>query len=196
MSLDPTPLLDAARRRQPWHVAEGVCPGCDGLHREVAVCVAADDVAVRLGVSGAAVRSWRIGRNQIAERDAERYAAVLGLLDYEVWPELLERAVDEATTVCPTCEERFTPKSRNHRFCSRSCNQRSPESRARRAAAAKRRYDADPENRAKRLAQSAAYREECREAFNASRRRYYAKNAERERAYAAERRARLRSEAA
>lgn len=129
MSLDPTPLLDAARRGQPWHRSKD-CTGCDAVHRDVSVCVSAGDVARRLDVSKDAVEKWRSGVNRINEENAERYAMAIGLLDIEVWPELLHAVFEQRCR----CGERFVSLFAPRLACSERCirNERKARARARR----------------------------------------------------------------
>lgn len=115
-------------------------------------------MAERLGVHRAQIRRWRL--NGLTEQAAERVAHALGLLDIEVWPELLEEAIEEATVKCEAddCPEKFVPPAtawgqKRKRFCSRTCQIRSNH---------RRRYQENAEARERKKAKVRAYKAEVR----------------------------------
>jgi hypothetical protein len=55
----------------------------------------------RLGVARQTVMRWRTGRHQVRARDAERYAAALGLTLGEIWPEYESPAIKTAPAPPP-----------------------------------------------------------------------------------------------
>ena len=198
MSLDPAPLLDAARWGRPWHDVDG-CTLCErGTDSDrVPACVSPTDIAETLGVSRSTVQKWRSGQLGLSQKMAERCAATLGLLDHEVWPELLEDAIAEVQRACETCGAVFVLTRSDKRFCSANCRNRSAaamaKQRERSRVYARERYASDPEYRE---AKRRAVRERSgsvKRAAAARQRDYYRRTAERQRA---DRRARYRREQA
>lgn len=150
MSLNPQPLLDAARAGRPWHQATD-CPGCDSVHRDRALCVSDRDLADLLGVERSTIRAWRVGRNQIADNTADHYAATLHMHPWEIWPELA--ANDPNVKTCEQCGVLFVPGRPWGRFCTRRCQQASPGAIAARARWAREQYQIDENYRERRKAQ-------------------------------------------
>mgnify|MGYP006921324693 CR=1 FL=1 len=85
--LPSAPLIEAARAGRPWHLPKG-CEWCDH-NRGSALCVSQKDIAVMVGANQSTVAGWVKG-GRVYAWEAERFASALGLLDIEVWPELLD----------------------------------------------------------------------------------------------------------
>lgn len=96
--LPSAPLLDAARAGRPWHLVKD-CPWCDRNH-ESAICVSQKDVGRMVGANQSTVAGWLRG-GRIYAWEAERFAMRLGLLDIEVWPELLDVPLPLPPEPCP-----------------------------------------------------------------------------------------------
>lgn len=111
-------------------------------------------VAEVLGVQRRQVTRWRQGQ-QLNARNAERLAERIGFLPCELWPSWYEATCAKP---CEECGGSFVPAVWNQRFCAPRCKWRAKSRRAR----------ATPEG--------AEYN-------RATRRAYYAKCAEYERAY-------------
>lgn len=91
MNLYPVaPLLDVARRGQPWHT-NGSCV-CGGERVPGSDCVSFAQVAERLGVSKASVQKWVERGRMLPWWQADRLAVRLGSHIDIVWPELRETA--------------------------------------------------------------------------------------------------------
>lgn len=183
--LPAAPLLAAAVAGRPRHQAEG-CRYCQRNNPDVAsICVSVTDLAEQFRVDPVTIRNWQRGTS-IPLYHAEKYATALGLIDYEVWPELLDEQVAEVTRSCPTCGDVFVLTRSDKKFCSGPCRDRSPQALARRRKwQAARRAAETPEERQRRLEQVRAYKEASKRATKAERRRRYERNADAERAYSA-----------
>jgi hypothetical protein len=121
-------------------------------------------LARRLNLSGTTWKEYRdLG---VSERVADRLACKAGLHPYTVWPEMADAHVAAVHHECVECSERFLPRQRNQRYCSKRCKDRRTAREYQR-----RKYAADPEAKKARVA---AYRESIgREAVNADQRRRY-----------------------
>lgn len=88
----------------------------------------------------------------LSEEQADRYACRVGLVPWVIWPDWL----DELRVECADekCAERFVPRMRSQRFCSRACGNRH---RTREALRVKRQDPAFRE--AERLRRQANYRQ-------------------------------------
>jgi len=128
---------------------------------------------------------------------AGRCAAALGLLDHEVWPELLEDAIAEVQRACATCGAVFILTRSDRRFCSAGCRSRAPETmakqRERSRVYARERYASDPEYRESKRRAVRERSESVKRAAAARQRDYYRRTAEKQRA---DRRARYQREQA
>jgi hypothetical protein len=186
--LPSAPIMDAARAGRPWHVL-GHCPYCErgtADRNKVPACVSAADIAATLGIGRDRVEKWRQGA-QVLAADAERLASALGLLDFEVWPQILAELERE----CAGCGGRFVPTRKDHRFCKPNCRQKTPEFKAAKRA----RYASDDAYREHRKAKAKASYRESQRAKSVKRRLYYLANREREIKNAAAYRARRREAA-
>lgn len=113
----------------------------------------------------------------LTELRADRWALRCGLTPYEVWPEMVDAAIDEVMVECeaPDCDVRFVPSPRahggKHRYCHQRCARRHWAAKARAAARA-----GEPEAVARRereLDRARRYHQETRDyALAESRRRY------------------------
>lgn len=127
---------------------------------------------------------WRTRKQEgVTEFVADRIACAAGLHPHEVWPEMLDHALEAAAKACAAddCSDDFVPTDARQRFCSKRCKSRAWQQRQRRDAAYRKR---EAERRRGYYAESAEY-ERRRE-----QRRYWA-NPER---YRAARRDRYRRE--
>lgn len=93
--------------------------------------------ARRLGLSGSTEVDYR--RRGVTERVGDRLAVKAGLHRFEVWPEMADHDTLEFTRPCDECGERFWPRRRDQRYCSKRCRRRPIE-----RAAYRRRYQTDP----------------------------------------------------
>lgn len=93
----------------------------------------------RLGVSGSTEQDYR--RNGVSEKVADRLAARSGLVAYEVWPEMVDRAIADVQLTCQhtKCGATFVPEHAGQLYCQPVCGGRE---RARRHAARRYRSDA------------------------------------------------------
>ncbi len=192
MSLDPKPLLDAARWGRPWHDPDG-CTLCERgtLSDRVPACVTPAEIAKVLSVDVSTVQKWRSGKLGVSQKMGERCAATLGLLDHEVWPELLELAIADVSRVCEGCGSAFVPTRKDHRFCKPNCRQKTAAFKAAKRA----RYASDEEYRESRKAKMRDRYEDDARAKKLKRRLYYLANREREIAASRELRRRKRAAA-
>ena len=115
----------------------------------------------------------------MSEPVADRMAAKAGLATYEVWPEMVDHAIEDAGKACQVCGEMFMPARSFQVNCSKRCQRTH----------AQRRYRAKPEAAARNRADRAAYYAENAEYERARQRRYYAANLGAERARARRNRA-------
>lgn len=95
----------------------------------------ADKVCKSLGISGSTQKDYRT--RGVTERVADRLAARLGLVAYEVWPEMLDHAIEDASKPCAHCGDLFIPARSTSTCCSRGCS----------LAAAQKRYRTSPKGR-------------------------------------------------
>jgi len=162
-----------------------------------AACVAA-------GVSGTTQQDARC--HGFTRELADRVAVTLGYHPYEVWPDMADHDLEDATVACLECGNRFVPTRKGHVYCTYACGRRRRERDRRRE-----RWATDPEWRAKCLAANAAryqaeknyrarygaarYRQN-REARLAYQKAYYERNRQARIEYARTRRAEQRDEAA
>ena len=84
----------------------------------------------------------------VSEKVADRLATRAGYHPSEVWPEMVDHAIEDAHIACAECSTPFIPRRRDHRFCSRGCVERRSK---------RKRYAADADYRAKEIARSKAY---------------------------------------
>jgi hypothetical protein len=97
---------------------------------------------------------------------ADRLAIAAGYHPCEIWPSWTSDCPLPVYECCKECEAEFLPTRPGHIYCHPNCSARARKRRA---------YHSDPEARARRLAQSAAYYEEAGEYVRAAvRRRYWA----------------------
>lgn len=114
--------------------------------------------AERIGVT---VRTWhRLIDSDLDELRAERYAVAAGLIPFEVWPRMIDDQIAAASIECAAsdCDTQFVPNRRGQKFCTRTCQHRTNA-----RAKYRRRYQDDPEFRARETARKAAYAAETRE---------------------------------
>jgi hypothetical protein len=139
----------------------------------------AREVAEHVDVSDNAVRAWRARDSTITEENADRLATALHVHPAEIWPNWQA----DVTKPCERCSTRFVPGKPWQRFCGASCRAAAYHAtrRPRQAAAARAKYQSDPDARAAMRARSAEYQARYREQLNAAERRRYQANAERER---------------
>lgn len=127
-------------------------------------------LARKVGLSGTTLKQAR--ERGLLEAAADRYAVRVALHPLEVWPEMAQAATVECAD--ESCDVRFAPTRKGHRFCSDLCSNR------RRSREWKRkRYAEDPEYAQARREETARYREEAREYVLAAKRRYRAENRDR-----------------
>ena len=115
-------------------------------------------------LAGCNASEWRIRKAEgVTEFVADRIACAAGFHPHEVWPEMLDHAINDLPDRdCDECGQSFIPARPSiQRFCSRRCYRRFH------ARASTRRIRATPEGAAKNRER---------------RRRYYAENADYERA--------------
>ena len=74
-------------------------------------------LARKVGLSGTSLKMAR--RLGLVERAADRCAVRAGLTPWLVWPDWLEDALVECAE--RSCEARFVPVRKTHRFCSKAC---------------------------------------------------------------------------
>lgn len=110
----------------------------------------------QLGISGRTRIQYR--DHGMSELVADRMAGKAGLVAYEVWPDMLDRAIEAVTRTCAGCGEDFVPWRRDQKCCSRKCGSRARD-RSHEAEAERRRYHTDPAKRARRLETRRAYYE-------------------------------------
>lgn len=94
---------------------------------------------------------WRKRKAEgVTELTADRIACAAGLHPHAIWPEMLDHALADVSKACEECGAMFVPppKVPYKRFCERTCQARN---------AARRRYHADPDNRAKMQARARQY---------------------------------------
>jgi hypothetical protein len=127
----------------------------------LAAAVGGKSNLVRMIDGGNVHRAYRDG---LTDRQADRWAVRCGLHPFEVWPDMLDAAIESVMVACPHCASPFLPVAKNHRFCSTPC--RTEAHRRTPAGAA-----ANRTRRRRGYAESAEY-ERARE-----RRRYQAKSA-------------------
>lgn len=75
----------------------------------------------QLGCSGSTAKEYRtIG---VSERVADRLATTAGFHPSEVWPEIVDAAIDALKIECARedCTVRFVPANRRQRYCHRNC---------------------------------------------------------------------------
>ena len=107
-----------------------------------------------LGVSG---QAWSTFRDTgMDEYQAEKYAAKMNLFAYDLWPEMLDHRIADASRACDECGESFVPSKKVQRFCCYRCKDRQLKREG-----ARRRYNNDPAYREKQLARVARYYAEC-----------------------------------
>lgn len=119
-----------------------------------------------LRISGSTAQDYR--RRGVTEAVADRLAGRAGLVAYEIWPEMLDAAVEAVTSVCalPGCGTTFIPYRSNARYCSRTCGQR-----ARRRAWQARKAATDPAWLERRRQERRNYYAECGDYERAQQRR-------------------------
>jgi hypothetical protein len=182
VNLPSAPLLSAALGGRPLHVT-GSCPYCVRTGSSTSAwCVTADELAETFGVSRRQVERWKAG-SPVSK--PEQRAAAIGMIDYEVWPELLDAAVEQATRQCeaPGCPEVFTLTRSDKRFCSANCRNRSPQALKRRANAQKVKRQAETvEQREVRLQRNRDYKANAKPALHLAARSYYERTSEKQRA--------------
>lgn len=150
-------------------------------------------IADRIGVSHAAVQTWR--KRGMSERNADRCATALGLHPHQLWPEMLAVGAAEVMRECanPECYEDFIVTRSDKRYCSVLCGKRNPEARARKAEGARRRYAENAEHRAAKRAAAAVYQQEAKRSIRLTRNRRRALKRDEINAYKREWRARKRA---
>lgn len=90
------------------------------LHRgEVSVL----ELERRLGVAHGSVHRWR--ERGMNERNADRCAAAIGRVAYELWPEMIDHAVAEVERACVRCGRSFLPNRAFQKYCRASCREAS-----------------------------------------------------------------------
>lgn len=132
----------------------------------------------RLGVSGSTMQEYR--RDGVTEKVADRVAVKAGLHPYEVWPEMVDHAVESILKRCPECPTEFAPNRAWQTYCSTPCRRRA---RYRRQQATRRARDPQRE-----AARKARWAEESRDYLRTYKRRWDAENREHRNAYARQRR--------
>lgn len=124
-----------------------------------------------LGVSGS---TWQDARKHgVGERAADRYAVRLGLHVANVWPEMVDHAIEDASVPCEECGEPLLPTRAGHTFHG-PCY-------ARRASREwkRRKHASDETWRAAERERSRAYRQSAGRAIALKQAAYKAANAER-----------------
>lgn len=133
------------------------------------------DIAELLGVDRRTIVRWRGGHTGINPKKADTYAHACGLLDYEIWPHLLDQAINENTRTCegPDCTAMFiaTNPGPRRRFCSLLCRKRASYRRNRQARLDRQRarWAADDDYRETKKVIDAAYKRDSRAAARARR---------------------------
>jgi hypothetical protein len=143
--------------------------------------VEVQQLASKLRLSGS---DWQRYRDDgVSEKVADRLARKLGFAAYNVWPEMIDHAIEDASLRCAHCDGLFIPTNRRQRFCSVRCQQ---------GAWRRNRYRTDPKFREQAIATSRAYYAEAGEYARARQRRYYREHREAELARQAAYRERLK----
>lgn len=116
----------------------------------------------------------RARRRGLVESAADRWACRLGFVPWLVWPEWIDDVIADCEVVCADefCGGRFVPKRGNQKYCDPRCAHRVAKRNY-----ARRKYQTDPEVRARKLAAVAAYRESSKRARLVYQRAYYRENA-------------------
>lgn len=157
-----------------------VCPGCDKTIRDVRR-YRLEPLAeyLKLSLSQTCIDVRLSGRTQkearchgVTRRVVDTICGKLRIHPSEVWPEVIDHDIEDTTRECAyrSCEVRFTPKRRDHKFCSRRCAQR-----VAKAKYARKRYASDPEYRQKNREAYKRYQAENQEYLKRSRRLWRAK---------------------
>jgi hypothetical protein len=81
------------------------------------------ELARRVGVSSRTVHRWR--HEGLSEVNADRCAAALGMVAYELWPEMMDRAIGEVEKRCVRCGRSFLPNRAFQKYCRASCREAS-----------------------------------------------------------------------
>jgi len=135
------------------------------------------------GEAGRTTISAARRRGGLTEQKADEYAAKLGLVAYEVWPEMLDAAIADTSAACIECAQPFHPVRKGHVFCSRACLERRYK---------RERYRRDAAYREAVKAASRRRTVESKRAISIKKARYYRANRDeiraRQNAYAAARR--------
>lgn len=79
------------------------------------------EIAAAVGITSSGVQRW--STRGITERRADQVAVALGFSPYEVWPEMLDHAIEECVGVCVMCGEPFVAR-KGQRFCGDACRWR------------------------------------------------------------------------
>lgn len=108
----------------------------------------------------------RAYRDGLSEKRADRWAVRLGFDPYQVWPHMLDQAIEDLYRECPRCGTRFVPVRRTQIGCSPACA-RWLRNRRRRAR---------PKAQAAARAQAAAYYQANADRLRAARRERYRKS--------------------
>ena len=104
-------------------------------------------LAHKVGLSGSTLKKAR--EDGLLEPAADRYAVRAGFHPYEVWPEMLDHALEDTSIECAGgCGTPIQPTRADHRFCSRRCKERVGQ---------RRRYHTDELTRRRRIESAAAY---------------------------------------
>lgn len=144
---------------------------CEALH------VTPTDLKRRLGLDHRQLSRYL--EQGLPEARADELACRLGLVTVNVWPEMIEHAIEDASVECAdqACNELFVPSRKGHKFCSERCQRRDASRRH-----GKRRWIEDPEWRARKASAVRRYNEEAARAVLARKRARYQERAEEERA--------------
>ena len=91
---------------------------CEALH------VTPTDLKRRLGLDHRQLSRYL--EQGLPEARADELACRLGLVTVNVWPEMIEHAIEDTSVECAAddCCERFVPRDKANIWCSRRCYQR------------------------------------------------------------------------
>lgn len=111
-----------------------------------------DDCRRRLGISGGAYGP--MVQRGLTFDQAERYAERAGLIPEFVWPEIVDELIERESRECAAdgCTERFVPENPRRIYCSNLCRDR-----RHKADWFRRRYQSDPEFRARQIERTNQY---------------------------------------
>jgi hypothetical protein len=122
------------------------------------------------GISFDGTTLKRAREKGLVETAADRYACAVGFVPWLVWPQMRDDIIADCSVPCEECGDPFVPKMKGHRFCAQRCASRNWK---------RRRYQADPEFRARENARTNEYHAAARRAARLYAAAYRKANADR-----------------